>query len=1228
MLSASTSSSTGVSHTTVSKDIYQPLPQQQEDRDSFHHHHTFSSLLSPMAPAVTMDSHMGKSTSSSLSRHHHMSVSDPSSIRSSSNHLWNHTEEEVTPYTNNDTQPRWNDHSNTYTNSWATGAATTSVIGSQLEVRETSQHSRSDERRSSGSNNSNIWGTSDPTTTLHQGAPPQIHGSNTDEFSKSSHTSTTSTVLLFQPTSTTSSSHGHEDAYNAHNDDDIDVFHDVSSYQHRSTNKGDPVLESSRFLSSLQLQSTAFDHHQYSNEHDSVVLLDEQKKNQPPKQPVRRPSYGYNNPSLVSSSSISSSNNNDQYPLFVVPNSHSHDSNSSSNYSSSQQPQYTNRTTADYTNPSIQTSSYYGGSSDTYGNSGNMNRNAPPYSKPSSLSSALQKAANANPYYPTNNHMPASSHSVTSSSIPGLMNAHSGSVTTTKTSGNQSSTQYSSAGTLYPPPPVVISSSSSSLAVAAASTSFANQREPYHPRQSHTNGSLMMFGGPPPPGFIEQQQDATDDTDDFGIREVSRPHSRKLSSAGRVEPPVQRGHSPPALKDRNANLPQYHNNRSFGQLSGGGDIKDDMHSVTSTTTATTAASLRSYQVPQQQSHHQRATSTGKMESSMSSSQALRVLMDNTLAPEPASFSISERRQSSSLLPSSLSSFDPGHRDTSSPILPQPVIQDDYFLSSIEQDMERHLQRQTFFTSSSNINDDGYESLCHIDDEDFDFINDDDQWSDGNSSGGGTGNGSQGNTSIGGVGDGTLSSHHPTKKREWLHRMNRKLNEIPVGELDATTVPVLAIMNAWAKTKSAQGAAMVELWLKRAQEEYDSGNRGFVPTTKMYTMAGTLFVIQGCIDYIFRTFDSHISSFLNSVDAWARSGEGGAAAQRAEALLQHMHELYQAGGHNELRPTNDIFNAVINSWARSREKIAPVRAEQILNWMQNLSDLDIHPDKYTFNTVIHAWAKAGGTESATKAQELLARMHKLYQEGNAAVKPDTISYNVVINAWAKSGGKGALNEAEKLLARMHRLHEMGDPDVKPNVVTYGAVIDSFAKSGERGAAARADALLANMIQLHQADPVKHADLLPNTYVFNTVINCWAKSKEHDAASKAEEMLVAMSRLHSSGMPSLKPDNFTYTAVIDAWAKSGYRGAAARADQLLDKMEAKYLAGDPDLKPNSYTYNAVICALAKSGEAGAAARAERVLQNMVNRHRVGGDDDIKPTVCITGLNRYVLVLHFSV
>ena len=96
--------------------------------------------------------------------------------------------------------------------------------------------------------------------------------------------------------------------------------------------------------------------------------------------------------------------------------------------------------------------------------------------------------------------------------------------------------------------------------------------------------------------------------------------------------------------------------------------------------------------------------------------------------------------------------------------------------------------------------------------------------------------------------------------------------------------------------------------------------------------------------------------------------------------------------------------------------------------------------------------------------------------------------------AKSGGKDAAREAEKLLAKMHKLYEQGDLHVKPNVVTYGAVIDAYAKSGEKHAAARADALLAKMIHLHQIDPTAYSDLSPNTYVFNTVINAHAKSKE--------------------------------------------------------------------------------------------------------------------------------------
>jgi len=84
----------------------------------------------------------------------------------------------------------------------------------------------------------------------------------------------------------------------------------------------------------------------------------------------------------------------------------------------------------------------------------------------------------------------------------------------------------------------------------------------------------------------------------------------------------------------------------------------------------------------------------------------------------------------------------------------------------------------------------------------------------------------------------VGPHSPTsKKKEWLLRMNRRMEEIPIGHLDPATLPVSAIMNAWAKTKSAQGASMVELWLKRVQDEAEAGNTKLGPTTKLFTMAG-------------------------------------------------------------------------------------------------------------------------------------------------------------------------------------------------------------------------------------------------------------------------------------------------------------------------------------------------------------------------------------------------------
>jgi PPR repeat len=52
-----------------------------------------------------------------------------------------------------------------------------------------------------------------------------------------------------------------------------------------------------------------------------------------------------------------------------------------------------------------------------------------------------------------------------------------------------------------------------------------------------------------------------------------------------------------------------------------------------------------------------------------------------------------------------------------------------------------------------------------------------------------------------------------------------------------------------------------------------------------------------------------------------------------------------------------FNAIIDAWARSGDRIAPRRAEQILDHMDELflaGNKGVKPDTYTYNTLINCW----------------------------------------------------------------------------------------------------------------------------------------------------------------------------------------------------------------------------------------------------------------------------------
>lgn len=54
--------------------------------------------------------------------------------------------------------------------------------------------------------------------------------------------------------------------------------------------------------------------------------------------------------------------------------------------------------------------------------------------------------------------------------------------------------------------------------------------------------------------------------------------------------------------------------------------------------------------------------------------------------------------------------------------------------------------------------------------------------------------------------------------------------------------------------------------------------------------------------------------------------------------------------------------------------------------------EVSPDTITFNAVLDAWARSGDRMAAQRAEQILDHMDDLYRAGNQKVKPDVYTFN--------------------------------------------------------------------------------------------------------------------------------------------------------------------------------------------------------------------------------------------
>ena len=448
-----------------------------------------------------------------------------------------------------------------------------------------------------------------------------------------------------------------------------------------------------------------------------------------------------------------------------------------------------------------------------------------------------------------------------------------------------------------------------------------------------------------------------------------------------------------------------------------------------------------------------------------------------------------------------------------------------------------------------------------------------------------GNGGSTGSKVGGYR--TQKEQMDTASTEWMHQNTKDLLDemvVPLGQLTGDDVSTITgLMAAWAKSKSKEGARTVERLLKRIVDDMNSGNVDVRVTTRMYTM---------------------------SIDAWAKVG-GIAAAERAHIIHEGMMETNKKTGDPLIRPTTISYNALLNSWSKSRSSKAPLVAEAIFHEMlerYRRGDDAVRPDVVSFTAVIDAWAKSGKPGAGHRALNLLQIMEDLSsgeREERDEVKPNVYTYSAAINAFAKSPDVDAPQKAENLLKYMKQRCEAGDWQSKPNSVNYNSCINAWGRSKEPGSAKKATAILERMLR-----PAEEGgdDVEPDFLSFSLAVSAWAHSADPESTRRSEEMLLRMERwaiskkrsLASSGaLPHhrIELDVEAYNAVLIGLSRCQEQDAPRRALAILRRMLDLAETGFESARPTSKSWNSVLNTFSRTREPGIAQKAEQLLKWMI-------------------------------
>jgi pentatricopeptide repeat protein len=183
---------------------------------------------------------------------------------------------------------------------------------------------------------------------------------------------------------------------------------------------------------------------------------------------------------------------------------------------------------------------------------------------------------------------------------------------------------------------------------------------------------------------------------------------------------------------------------------------------------------------------------------------------------------------------------------------------------------------------------------------------------------------------------------------------------------------------------------------------------------------------------------------------------------SDRLAQLQSEILQRYEEGSLKPDIQLFNTIIIGYSNLSkfEPTAAKKANDVLAWLESLTEGDLTPDLLTYSSICHANAMSKTIGTTRIAEETLLRAQSLAAEGRITALNSDI-YSSVALAHTRSHEEGSLEKAGYFIDQMEVLRKEGHPKVKAQTQIFNTLLSAHASSRDPDKVAKAVSTFNNM-----------------------------------------------------------------------------------------------------------------------------------------------------------------------